>query len=77
MSKTAILAELPYLKADELAEVQAKLDELIGETWLDDGELSAADKATLDTTLADYRNNPDAGSPWEEVKTRIQAKLRR
>jgi hypothetical protein len=76
MSKTEILAELPKLKAEELAEVQAKLDELFGDVWLDDGELTDTDKRTLDAALADYRNNPDAGSPWEQVKARIQAKLR-
>lgn len=76
MSKAEILAELPNLKADELAEVQAKLDEIAGETWLDN-ELSAADKTALDAALADYQNNPDAGSPWKEVKARIQAKLPR
>ena len=76
MSKTEILAELAYLKPDELAEVQAKLDELVGETWLDHGELSDADKAALDAGLAEYQKNPEAGSPWEEAKARIQAKLR-
>ena len=40
MSKTEILAELPNLQPDELAEVQAKLDELVGEVWLDGGELT-------------------------------------
>jgi putative addiction module component (TIGR02574 family) len=75
MSKTEILAELPKLKADELAEVQAKLDELFGEVWLDDGELNDADKAALDAALASYKQNPDAGSSWEEVKARIQSKL--
>lgn len=77
MSKADILAELPNLKADELAEVQAKLDELLGETWFDDGEQSEADKAALDAALADYQKDPNAGSPWQEVKARIQAKLGR
>ena len=76
MSKAEILAELPKLKAEELAEVQAKLDELAGEQWLDDGELADADKAALDAALADYGKNPDAGSPWQEVEARIRAKLR-
>jgi hypothetical protein len=76
MSKSEILAELPKLKPEELAEVQAKLDELAGEVWRDDGELTDTDKTALDAALADYQKNPDAGNPWDEVKARIQAKLR-
>jgi hypothetical protein len=76
MSKAETLAELPKLQPEELAEVQAKLDELAGEIWLDDGELSKADKTALDAALADYQKNPDAGSSWEEVNARVQAKLR-
>jgi len=76
MSKTEILAELPKLKAEELAEVQAKLDELLGETWLDDGELSDADKSALNSTLASYQKDPNAGSTWEQVNARIQPRLR-
>ncbi len=68
MSKNEILAELPKLRPDELAEVQAKLDELTGDVWLDGGELSDADKAALDFELAEYKKNPQAGSTWEEVQ---------
>jgi hypothetical protein len=60
MSKAEILAELPKLNPEDLAEVQAKLDELAGESWLDGGELSDADKAALESALSDYRNSPDA-----------------
>ena len=76
MSKAEILAELPGLKAEELAEVQAKLDELVGEAWTDAGQLSDSDKTALDAALADYRTNPDEGGSWERVSARIQAKLR-
>ena len=76
MSKTEILAELPKLKAEELAEVQAKLDELFGEVWLDDGQLTNADKTVLDAALSEYEKDPDAGSPWDQVKARIEGKLR-
>jgi polyhydroxyalkanoate synthesis regulator phasin len=75
MSKTEILAELPNLKADELAEVQAKLDELAGETWCDDGELTETDNAALDTALIDYQQSQHSGDSWDQVKARIQAKL--
>ena len=76
MSKAQIIAELARLSPEDLAEVQAKLDELAGKAWQDRGELSDADKQTLDATLADYDKSPDAGSPWDEVKARVQAKLR-
>ena len=76
MGKTEIIAELPRLSPDDLAEVQAKLDELAGAAWQDRGELSDADKQTLDATLAAYENSRDAGSSWDEVKARVQAKLR-
>jgi putative addiction module component (TIGR02574 family) len=77
MSKTEILAELPKLTTEELGEVQAKLDELAGECWLDDGDLTPEDKAALDAALAEYEKNPDAGSTWQEVEARIRARLRR
>jgi hypothetical protein len=75
MSKAEILAELPKLNAKELAEVQAKIDELAGEVWLDDGELTDNDKALLDEALADYEKNPDEGTPWKEALARIRSKL--
>ena len=76
MSKTEILIELPKLTPAELVEIQTKLDELVGEVWIDGGELTDADKATLNNALAEYQKNPDAGSSWEEVEARIRAKLR-
>jgi putative addiction module component (TIGR02574 family) len=76
MSKAEIIAELGRLSPEDRAEVQAKLDELAGNVWQDGGELSDADKQALDASLADYEKNPDSGSSWEQVKARIQAKLR-
>jgi hypothetical protein len=76
MGKAEIIAGLPLLNPEELAEVQAKLDELAGDVWQDHGELSDDDKQTLDATLAEYQNSPNAGSSWDEVKARVQAKLR-
>jgi len=77
MSKAEILAQLPHLSPEDLAEVRAKLDELAADAWQDRGELSDADKQSLDATLAAYEQSPDAGSPWEQVKARVQAKLNR
>jgi len=42
--------------------IQTRLDELVGEAWLDGGELSEADKLALDASLADYQKNPEVGS---------------
>ncbi len=77
MSKAEIIAELPKLTTDELADVQARLDELAGEAWLDRGELSDADNSALDSALAEYQKNPEVGSSWHEVEARIRAKRNR
>ena len=76
MGKAEIIAELPRLSPEERAEVQARLDELAGESWQDRGELSDADRQSLDAALAAYEKSPDAGSSWDEVKARVQARLR-
>lgn len=76
MSKAEIIAELPNLSPEDLAEVQAKLDELAGAAWQDRGELSNADKEALDLALAAYDKSPGAGSSWDKVKARVQARLR-
>jgi putative addiction module component (TIGR02574 family) len=76
MSKAEILAALPLLTPEDRAEVQAKLDELTADAWQNDGELTDADKQVLDATLVEYAKSPDAGSSWEDVKARVQAKLR-
>ena len=76
MGKTEIIAALPHLSPEDRAEVQAKLDELAGEAWQDQGQLSDADKQALGATLAAYENSPNAGDTWDAVKARVQAKLR-
>ena len=76
MSKAEILAELPKLSPEDLAEIQAKLNELAGRDWVDNGELSEEDKRALNEAITDYEKNPDSVIPWEEVKAQIQAELR-
>jgi len=76
MSTAEIIAELEHLTPADRAKVQAKLDQLAGDAWLDGGELSDADRQTLDAAIADYQRSPNAGTPWSEVKARLQAKLR-
>lgn len=77
MSKAEILAELPKLTPAERQEVRLKLARLDGDEWLDrDDPLTDAEKALLDARLAAYEKDPDAGSSWEEVETRIRARLK-
>ena len=76
MSKAEIIAELPRLSPDDRAEVQAKLDELAAADWQDRGELTDADRRVLDAAIAEYQASPDAGSPWANVKARVQDRLR-
>ena len=78
MSKTEILEELPKLTSEERHEIRLKLAELDGDGWLDDDDpLTDAEKALLDARLAAYEKDPDAGSSWDEVESRIRAQLNR
>jgi putative addiction module component (TIGR02574 family) len=78
MSKTEILEELPNLTKKERHEIRLKLAELDGDEWIDDDEpLTADERALLDARLAAYSKDPDAGSSWEDVETRIRARLTR
>lgn len=78
MSKTEILEELPKLTSEERHEIRLKLAELDGDGWLDeDDPLTGAEKALLEARLAAYEKDPDAGSLWDEVESRIRARLSR
>ena len=77
MSKSEILAALTLLQPDERREVRAKLDQLDGfapDDWLDDGELSAAEKQLIEERIADFDKHPATSIPWavaeEELKRR-------
>ncbi len=76
MSKTDILEELPMLTSEERHEIRLKLAELDGDDWFDaDDPLTDAEKALLEARLAAYEKDSDAGSSWEEVESRIRARL--
>jgi len=58
-------------------EIRSKLAELDGNEWMDTEEpLTEAEKALLDSRLAAYEKDPDAGSTWREVENRISARLK-
>jgi putative addiction module component (TIGR02574 family) len=76
VSKTEILEQLPRLTKVERHEIRLKLAELDGDDWIDgDDPLTADEKALLDARLAAYEKDPDAGSSWEEVESRIRARF--
>jgi putative addiction module component (TIGR02574 family) len=54
--------------------------ELIGVVWdtlsADDLPVTDAERALIDARLADIERNPDAQSPWPEVKARLERLLR-
>jgi hypothetical protein len=76
MSTAEIIAQLEHLSPHELAQVQAKLDQLAQDEWLDGSDLSDSDKQSLNTAIATYEASPEAGCSWDDVKARIEAKLR-
>jgi putative addiction module component (TIGR02574 family) len=68
----------PFLLAEALklsVPERIELAEAIWDTVAADAEtfpLTEAEKAELDLRLADLKAAPDAGSPWEEVRARLE-----
>jgi len=77
MSRTEIIEQLPKLSAEDRAAIQAKLDELAGNGWLDDGELTDEEKRLLDSRLDDCDRDPSSFVPWEQAKGKIMASLKK
>ena len=76
MSKTEILEELPKLTKTERQEIRLRLAELDSDDWLDDEDpLTVHGKALLEARLAAYSKDPDAGSTWEEVESRLRTRV--
>ena len=76
MSIAEIVEELPKLTAEDRDELRLRLLELDREIWTDSIDaLTDSEKALLDARLAAYRTDPDAGSSWEDVETRLLSKL--
>ena len=71
MSKTDILQELPKLGPNDRREILDRRWELEERDMLQGSQPTPEEKTLLDRELEDYRLNPDAGSRWEEVESRI------
>ena len=74
MSKTEILEELPNLNSVELQEIRDRIWQLEEEELLSGrARPSAEEKELLDRELEDYSRTRDAGSSWEDVKSRLKS----
>ena len=69
MSKTEILEELPKLNLRDRLEVFSFLCDL--EESNPSSFPSVEEKCLLDKELENYYANPHAGSPWNEVRSRV------
>jgi hypothetical protein len=73
VSKTEILEQLPKLDSVELREIRDRIWQIEEEELLSGrAKPSAEEKELLDQELEDYSRDPDAGSSWEEVETRLR-----
>ena len=72
MSKSEILRKLPELAPEERREIFERICELEENELLKGGKPTAEEKALLDREWEDYRQAPNPGSPWDEVKARIR-----
>jgi putative addiction module component (TIGR02574 family) len=69
--KSALLAEAAKLSpAERIDLVEAIWDTVAPD--LDAVPLPESHRAELERRLADWDENPDAGSPWEEVRARLE-----
>lgn len=71
-----ILAELPKLELADRREILDRICEMEEHDLLNGGGVTAEEKALLDRELEEYRRNPEAGSAWNEVETRIRKSSR-
>jgi len=73
MSKAEILQQLPKLNSVELREICDRIWQLEEEQLLG-GRANPSDeeKALLDNEFEDYARDREAGSNWEDVKSRLK-----
>jgi putative addiction module component (TIGR02574 family) len=73
MSKAEILEQLPKLNSVDLREICDRIWQLEEEQLLS-GRATPSDeeKALLDRELEDYSRDREAGSSWEDVKSRLK-----
>lgn len=74
MSFKEVLAELPRLSPAERQELRARLADLEGDGWMDDGELTPEEKALIEERLAEHERNPGAAIPWAVMEAKLKVR---
>jgi putative addiction module component (TIGR02574 family) len=74
MSADSLIAEANKLSAAERMRIAEALWQ---SAWDEQADLplTSQQRDELDRRLADYHAHPEAGSSWEEVRSRIEQKL--
>ena len=73
MSKTEILEQLSKLDSGERREIRDRIWQIEEEELLSGrAKPSNEEKELLDRELEDFARDPDAGSNWEEVASRLK-----
>jgi putative addiction module component (TIGR02574 family) len=72
MSKAEILLELPKLEVADRREIFERICDMEERDLLNGRLPTTEEKALLDCELKAYRQNPEAGSSWAEVKARLR-----
>lgn len=74
MSFQDVLAELPKLTPEQRDALRARLAAMAGEEWMDDGELTADQKAVIEARIADHERNPASGVLWEVMEEKLEVR---
>ena len=70
MSLTEILAEIPRLSFAERQELVRRAIEV------EDSDLTSEEQAILEGRLEDFRRNPNAGIPANQLRSEVSRRLR-
>ena len=70
MSLTEILAEIPKLSFAERQELVRRAIEV------EDSDLTSEEQAILEGRLEDFRRNPNAGIPANQLRSEVSRRLR-
>jgi hypothetical protein len=76
MSKSEILGELPNLARGDRREILERIWEMEEAELLKGVQPDADERVLLDNELREYQADPNAGSDWKEVESRLRRQIR-